>query len=158
MNAWNLDMSSSSHVVPTTRTNWCGTGTGWGYRYAVNINILPDNVLLDIFDFCLRNPRKSPFHRMSEWQRLVVHVCQRWRHIIFASPRRLDLHLFCTYGMSVRNNLSCWLAFPIIVDYYPYWDFVSGKSIVPDNDDNVIAALERPDRMHCVEIAATSSC
>jgi hypothetical protein len=93
---------------------------------------------------------------MSEWQRLV-HVCRRWRHIIFASPRRLDLRLFCTYGTSVRNNLSCWPAFPIIVDYYPCWDFDNGKSIVPDNDENVIAALEHPDRVYCVEIAATSS-
>jgi hypothetical protein len=156
VNAWNLGTPSGSHVVPATRTNWCDTGSGWGYRYAANINILPDNVFLDVFDFCLRNPHKSPFHRMSEWQRLV-HVCRRWRHIIFASPRRLDLHLFCTYGTSVRKNLSYWPAFPIIVDYYPYWDFGSDKSIVPDNDDNVIAALEHSDRVHCVEIAASSS-
>ena len=145
---------SSSRVVPATRANWCGTG--WGYRYAININVLPDNVFLDILDFCLRNPHKSPFHRMWEWQRLV-HVCRRWRYIIFASPRRLDLHVFCTYGTSVRNNLSCWPAFPIIVDYYPYWDFDNGKSITPDNDDNVIAALEHPDRVRYVEIAATNS-
>ena len=122
----------------------------------MSINILPDNVFLDIFDFCLRNPHKSPFHRTWEWQRLV-RVCRRWRQIIFASPRRLDLHLFCTYGTSVRNNLSCWPAYPIIVDYYPYWDSDSGQSPAPDNDDNVIAALEHPDRVRCVEISAASS-
>ncbi|KAH9171544.1 hypothetical protein EDB89DRAFT_1970441 [Lactarius sanguifluus] len=129
---------------------------GRRYKHSVTINILPDNVFLDIFEFCLRNPHKSPFHRMWEWQRLV-HVCRRWRHIIFASPRRLDLHLFCTYGTSVRNNLNCWPAFPIIVDYYPYWDPDSGQSLAPDNDDNVVAALEYPDRVRCVEIAATGS-
>ena len=144
----------ASHGVSATRTNLCDTG--WGHRRTVTINILPDNVFLDVFDFCLRNPHKSPFHRVWEWQRLV-HVCRRWRHIIFASPRRLDLHLFCTYGTSVRNNLSCWPAFPIIVDYYPYWDLDSGQSLAPDNDDNVIAALEHPDRVCCVEIAAKSS-
>lgn len=153
-NIWDLGASSSSHMVPATRTNLCGTGRG--HRRAVTVNILPDNVFLDVFDFCLRNPHKSPFHRMWEWQRLV-RVCRRWRQIVFASPRRLDLHLFCTYGTSVRKNLSCWPAFPIIVDYYPYWDSNSGQSLTPDNDDNVIAALEHPDRVRCVEIAATSS-
>jgi len=121
----------------------------------VTINILPDDVFLGIFDFCLRNPHKSPFHRAWEWQRLV-RVCRRWRHIIYASPRRLDLHLLCTYGTSVRNNLSFWPDFPIIVDYYPFWDSDSGQSLAPD-DDNVIAALEHPDRVRCVEISATGS-
>ena len=151
-NVRDLGASSSSHV----NEDQFLCGTGGRYRHAVTISILPDNVFLDIFDFCLRNPHKSPFHRMWEWQRLV-HVCRRWRHIIFASPRRLDLHLFCTYGTSVRNNLKCWPAFPIIVDYYPYWDSDSGQSLAPDNDDNVVASLEYPDRVRCVEIAATSS-
>ncbi|KAH9968522.1 hypothetical protein BGW80DRAFT_1337992, partial [Lactifluus volemus] len=35
-----------------------------------------------------------------KWHRLV-HVCRRWRHIIFDSPRSLDLQLFCTYGTPV---------------------------------------------------------
>ena len=86
-----------------------------------------------------------------------MHVCRRWRYIIFGSPRRLDLHVFCTYGTSVRNNLSCWPAFPIIVDYYPYSDFDSGKNVSPDNDDNVIAALEHPDCVCYIEVAATNS-
>ncbi|KAH9968533.1 hypothetical protein BGW80DRAFT_1338084, partial [Lactifluus volemus] len=35
-----------------------------------------------------------------KWQRLA-HVCRRWRHIIFDSPRSLNLQLFCTYGTPV---------------------------------------------------------
>ena len=139
-----------------TMTDLCDSGWRSAARQAVTINILPDNVFLDIFDVCLRNPHKSPFHRTWEWQRLV-RVCRRWRQIIFASPRRLDLHLICTYGTSVRNHLSCWPALPIIVDYYLYWDSDNGQSPAPDDDDNVLAALEHPDRVRCVEIATTGS-
>ncbi|KAH9963476.1 hypothetical protein BGW80DRAFT_1351168, partial [Lactifluus volemus] len=41
-----------------------------------------------------------PFHQPWEWHRLA-HVCRRWRHIIFDSPRSLNLQLFCTYGTPV---------------------------------------------------------
>jgi hypothetical protein len=100
--------------------------------------MLPDNVLLDVFDF-----------GVSEWHTLV-HVCQRWRYIIFASPRRLDLTILCTYGTPVRKNLGCWPPFPIIVDY-----LTSGFS--PKYEDDFIAALEQPDRVRSVKLDVTNS-
>ncbi|KAH9161340.1 hypothetical protein EDB89DRAFT_739890 [Lactarius sanguifluus] len=45
------------------------------HRHGVTINMLPDDVLLEIFDFCLRDPTKFPLQ--TQWQRLV-RVCQRW--------------------------------------------------------------------------------
>jgi hypothetical protein len=127
-------------------------GTGPSYRYATTISILPDDVLLATFFFCLSRPHEAPFSRMLAWHGLV-HVCQRWRQIIFSSPRRLDLKILCIHGTSVRKNLGCWPAFPIVVDYH----LGSGKSFLTDEEDNVIAALDHPDRVRCVKLALPSS-
>jgi len=83
---------------------------------------------------------------MREWQRLV-HVCQRWRQIIYASPRYLDLFLFCSSFTPVRN-LSCWPTFPIAISYH-----------FPDDEDedDVIALLKRPDRVHFVDLFLMAS-
>ena len=115
-------------------------GSAESYRHTTTINMLPDNVFLDIFEL-----------GVSEWQRLV-HVCRRWRYIIFASPRRLDLTLLCTYGTSVKKNLSCWPPLPIIVDYFT-WD---NRAFPPDYEDDITAALEYPDRIHSIKLAVTS--
>jgi len=131
----------SSSAVPTT------------------IDTLPDDVLIQIFDFCRagRNPLGSPFHPVLEWHRLI-HVCQRWRRIIFLSPRRLDLYILCTNGRPVRRNLGLWPAFPIIIDYVNYPNFSTSDSeiISPDDEDNVIAGLEHPNRVRCLKLPVTS--
>jgi hypothetical protein len=111
------------------------------YIHATTINMLPNDVFLDIFQFLV-----------SEWQRLV-HVCQRWRRIIFASPRGLDLKILCTYGTPVKKNLGCWPPFPIIVDYFTW----SGPGLPPIYEDDVIAALEHPDRVRSIKLSVTSS-
>ena len=123
---------------------------------ATAIDVLPDDILLQIFDFCRLGhiPLRSPFHPVLEWHRLI-HVCRRWRQIIFSSPRRLDLYLLCTYGTHVRKNLGRWPAFPIIVDYAKYPDGNS-KSFSSNDEDNLIAALEHPHRVRCLKLAVTS--
>ena len=121
------------------------------------IDILPDDVFLEIFNFCLRDSREATiyfFERTPKWYALV-HVCQRWRRIIFASPRRLALYLNCTRRTPVRNNLSFWPAtLPLIIDYpgpssfhphpnahRPLWE-----------GDDIVAALEHPSRVHRIVI------
>lgn len=82
---------------------------------------------------------------------MLVHVCQRWRIIIFASPRRLGLYLICSEGTRVRENLANWpVAIPLIVNntYHRY---------APDQEDDVLAALEHSDRVHRIEILGTDS-
>ncbi len=144
---------SNSGAVPATSAELRGTDAN--YRHGVTIDMLPDDVLLEIFNLGLCNSTKHPFQHTRDWQRLV-HVCQRWRQIIFASPRRLDLHLSCSYGTPVRQNLVCWpVILPITVDY-------SGRlgpvyRISPDDEDNLVAALEHPGRVRHVEIFATCS-
>ena len=94
----------------------------------------------------------SLHHGSESWQ-VLVHVCRRWRNIVFASPGRLDLTLLCTYGTPVRKNLGFWPPFPIVVDYFTFW---SRRSPAPDYENDVIAALKHPDRVRSIKLAVTS--
>ncbi|KAH9974484.1 hypothetical protein BGW80DRAFT_182649 [Lactifluus volemus] len=100
----------------------------------VTICSLPDEVLLDIFEFCLPD---RWYLRAISWSKFV-HVCQRWRYIIFASPLRLDLRLLCTDRTPVRKMLDIWPPLPIEIGYSP---------IDPQAEDNIIAALEHRNRV-----------
>ena len=104
-----------------TGADLCYTDAGKSYEHAIIIDMLPDDVLLEIFDSFRKNhdPDSSPFIPVWIWQTLVQ-VCQRWRQIVFASPRRLDLQLLCTNGTPVRENLDCWPPFPIVLHYPKY--------------------------------------
>ncbi len=113
---------------------------------SATIDMLSDNVLLDIFSFCLCDPAGPPLEQMKKWQRLV-HVCRRWRQIIFSSPRRLDLRLTCSYGIPVRKNLKFWpVTMPVTIDYPS-----------PNDEANIVAALKHTRRVHRVEIFASPS-
>ena len=120
------------------------------------IDILPDDVLLQVFDFCRMgdHPLELPAHPVLEWHRLV-HVCRRWRQIIFSSPRRLDLSLLCKHGTPVRRNLDLWPDFPLIIHYANYLHYSS--KIFSHDEDNIIAALEHPDRVRRLRFPMTSS-
>ena len=101
--------------------------------------------MLEIFNFC----RISGYS--WRWARLV-HVCRRWRRIIFASPCRLHLQLVCTQRTPFRNYLAIWPPFPILIDYF--------LDISAFLNDNVIAALEHSNRvcdLH-LDIATTPQC
>ncbi|KAN0138706.1 hypothetical protein V8E53_003694 [Lactarius tabidus] len=97
---------------------------------------------------------------LSEWCPLM-HVCRRWRQIIFESPRRLDLQILCTKGNRFKESLGIWPDFPIAIDDNRSRPGFTGRI----EEDDVIAALEHPDRVcHIVleglqlELMATMSC
>ncbi|KAI0277105.1 hypothetical protein BGY98DRAFT_651495 [Russula aff. rugulosa BPL654] len=126
-------------------------------RRNVAIETLSDDVLLEIFDFCLdkdedMGPQYDPDNEEDErclydaWYALV-HVCQRWRYVVFESPRRLNLRLHCT-RRRVREMLGVWPALPIII-----WDMVDFTS----NEDNIIAALEHRDRVCEIKLRCLTS-
>jgi hypothetical protein len=116
------------------------------HRHAATINILPDEILLEIFYICLHDPFMESFeHSKGEWQRLVQ-VCRRWRQTIYASPRYLDLLLHCSKRTHVRN-LSCWPAFPIAISYR--------RGV--DDDNDVIALLKHSNRVRLISLFLTSS-
>ncbi|KAH9030275.1 hypothetical protein EDB83DRAFT_2678493 [Lactarius deliciosus] len=130
------------------------------------IDTLTDYVLLEIFD--LTRTSSSGFQvcfphfwedapgsppPVWEWHPLAC-VCRRWREIIFASPLRLDLQLFCTHGTPVRKNLGCWPPTTPIVIGHGYDDM---KSLTPKDEDNVFAALEQRDRVRHINLSVTDA-
>ena len=95
----------------------------------VAINMLPDDTLLEVFDFVLlQNDCIDAWHPL-------VHVCRKWRYTVFGSPRRLNLHLHCT-GM--RKSLTVWPDLPIVIGQYD--PPMCGT-------DSILAALEKKDRV-----------
>ncbi|KAH9971465.1 hypothetical protein BGW80DRAFT_441975 [Lactifluus volemus] len=111
--------NTSSKIHKIRKRMGSSKGSRWIRRLCrisprVTICSLPDEVLLDIFEFCL------PDHwhlRAMAWPKFV-HVCQRWRYIILASPLRLDLRLFCTDRTPVEEMLDVWPPLPLEIAYH----------------------------------------
>ena len=73
-----------------------------------------------------------------------MHVCQRWRSVVFASPCRLYLRLVCTDKTPARSTLDVWPALPIVIQCHG--DYRT------ESVDNFIAVLERNDRVEEIEL------
>lgn len=100
----------------------------------MQIHMLPDDILLEIFDQYRGNNK----YFAPQMLKPLVHVCRRWRNIIFASPQRLHLRLVCDVRTPVKKLLDIWPAWPITVRYSP------GNK---EGEENVIAALGHHDRI-----------
>ena len=128
--------------------------TVWAGR--VTINILPDDVLLHIFlidgyqhqdliRFYSKMEDRDRVGRLPwRWHRLV-HVCSRWRSIVFASPNFLDLRLVCGPGTPTELT-SIWPPLPIIITntFAPY-------NAMPEDYD-FDTAIVHPDRVHEIRL------
>jgi hypothetical protein len=111
--------------------DWCNVGQ-------MTIDTLADDVLLYVFDFYLAETSD-----VEAWHTLA-HVCQRWRILVFRSPRRLNLQIACTDETQVREKLDVWPALPIVI---------SGKCNSQTCHDNIIAILEHHDRVCQIELS-----
>ena len=81
----------------------------------MTINKLPDELLLESFDFYKAySSLLSPFDDDAVAWHTLVHVCRRWRHVVFGSPCRLGLRLFCVNKRLVKV-LDIWSELPIII-------------------------------------------
>ena len=104
----------------------------------VTIDVLPDVALLRIFDFCTDRGHIMG-KEIPAWHRLV-HVCRKWRNVIFGSPRRLELLLYCRASTPIRKTLDVWPQLPIAIQAYSYdgslW-----------NEGNIFAALKHNNRI-----------
>ena len=125
-------------------------GAGTNVRHPTTVDMLPDNVLLETFDFF----KEHRDHRMLVWEgwQTLAHVCQRWRSIVFASPNRLGLQILCTDRTPAYKNLYIWPAIPIVIDYYR-----RDSNYSSTGQDNVIAALRHPNRIIDIRLDVTSS-
>ncbi|KAI0257892.1 hypothetical protein BC834DRAFT_976494 [Gloeopeniophorella convolvens] len=123
------------------------TGTVVLHRRRATFDLLPENVLLDIFA-----TRKYEDANPWRWDRLA-HVCRTWRRVVLSSPRRLNLLLLCTYGKPVVDILDHWSGFPIFIDYDPD----KRRSLTPEDEDNIIYALQHSSRIFRMSFPVTSS-
>jgi hypothetical protein len=115
-------------------------------------NFLPDTVLLEIFDlYRMDEFTSTPPGLPWKWHRLA-HVCRTWRDIIFASSCRLKLELLCTYRTPVRKNLGHLPALPTVIHTLNH-AYITYSEL----HDNIIAALEHPNRVHDINLIVSCS-
>ena len=107
--------------------------------------MLPDDVLLEIFDFHVNGaePEDEEMSMFEEkamkesWQTLV-HVCRRWRTVVFGSTRRLKLQLVCTNKTPARDTLDVWPPLPLSI---------LARFSDPMESVDIISVLECSDRV-----------
>jgi hypothetical protein len=54
----------------------------------MTFDMLPDDVLLKIFDFYVDEDFEPYGEQRIEVWKTLAHVCRRWRSVLFQSPRR----------------------------------------------------------------------
>ena len=119
---------------PATISDLLGRDVG----QVISIDMLPDDALLEILHFYVDeawDEHENELEAMWAWQSLV-HVCRRWRSIVFGSPHRLNLRLICTPNTRARDMSDIWPALPLVVQDLGYYK----KSV-----GGIIALLERSD-------------
>ena len=120
------------------------------------IDVLPDDALLAIFDFCVvgyqdMDPIDVMFdvglkRVIESWQSLV-HVCRRWRGLVLGSPRRLNLQLCWMPRGTAMKSLDIWPSLPL---------HIQGK--VPETSvDDIMAELEHSDRIRKINLRLFTS-
>src|SRR6266446_4432268 len=80
--------------------------------------------------------------KIEAWQP-VVHVCRRWRNVVFGSARRLNLRLVCTPRTRVRDTLDVWPALPLLV---------LGDMFLSSGVDDIVVALGQTNRVCQVDL------
>ena len=110
--------------------------------------MLPDDVLLVVFDFCAHEEEVLWKLRLQQVWQTLVHVCSRWRSLVFGSPRGLNLQLICSSRTPARDMLDLWPPLPLVIRsfWYPIEDV-----------DNMVAVLEHRNRVCRIHITNISS-
>ena len=116
----------------TNSLNYCNTSQGTCQDTEpspnMTINQLPDEVLLDIFDYYRQgiDPYDYEWTQNHAWINLA-HVCRTWRAVMFASYSRLDLGV-CV-GPKRPEHIKAILSgpLPIFVDYRRFYEKITGS-------------------------------
>ena len=84
----------------------------------------------------------------------LVHVCRKWRQIVFISPLSLHLRLYCAPGKPVSRSLDCWPPLPITIQY---GGSPTANNLAPADLTNVAAALKQCERVHAIVLTVIGS-
>ena len=119
----------------------------------LTINHLPDELLIEIFDLH-RDPPDNELNYQRQWSAewfKLIHVCKRWRAVVFASSSRLDLCFVLTprNGGHMKTIMSRHFPpLPIIINF-PY-------NYTAKDMGRVVAALKRPDRIRGIAFTGST--
>jgi hypothetical protein len=111
---------------------------------AISIDMLPDGVLVEVFQWYIdeASVEDECAKKAIEAWHLLVHVCWRWRCIVFGSPCSLDVRLLCTAKTPARDTLDVW------PPYLPLSIWCEGDYRM----DNVTVILECSERVDEIEL------
>jgi len=108
-------------------------------------NVLSDDVLIHIFNLYRQDLEFYAHDKPWSWDqwRALAHVCQRWRHIIFAWPNYLNVRIGCGSKTAAVKALDVWPALPITI----------GQMFIYKDGDSIIDVLEHRDRIVGVDLS-----
>ena len=125
--------------------------------HKTTINHLPDELLVEIFDLYRQDIAQTYPLSLNEWSITLdwfelIHVCKRWRTIMFASASWLGLCLVLTpeKGGNIKTILS--RHFPPLPIEIHYCRPVKTKDI-----GRMLAALKRPDRIRKISFLGSAA-
>ena len=131
------------YILPVCKS--LGISLTFSYRPGTILR-LPDDMLLKIFRYYVDASPRS-------WPRLV-HICRKWRRIVFTSQQALHLRLSCSSGKPVSKALDFWPPLPIVIEY---GGSLALDPLSPVDELNIIAALKRSDRVSLISLTVTTS-
>jgi hypothetical protein len=118
------------------------------------INAFSDDMLFKILSYCrqiLSDEHEADDNHKLEgsrwederWWYELVHVCRKWRFLVFASASRLRLRLYCTYNTPVADVLTFQPALPLIIDYGD-----QDREVTAQDEEGMLLALRRRRRVY----------
>ena len=111
------------------------------------MDTLNDDVLLSIFG-SYRLDDDENWNLQLRWFKLI-HVCRRWRHLIYGSPSHLNLHLLCTNGTPVADMLNHSPPLPLILNYHN-----RRATLTTEDNEGILLALQHHDRVRRIAFHA----
>ena len=114
------------------------------------IHNLDDDSLLQIFS-CYRLDDEENWYLRLGWL-MLIHVCPRWRNLIYDSWSHLDLCLLLTNDSPSMDTLSHLPPLPLIIHYSD-----RTRTITRKDEGNMYLGLQQHDRVRRVILQAPSS-
>ena len=114
------------------------------------IHNLDDDSLLQIFS-CYRLDDEENWYLRLGWL-MLIHVCPRWRNLIYDSWSHLDMCLLLTNDSPSMDTLSHLPPLPLVIHYVD-----RTKTITRKDEGNLYLGLQQYDRVRRVILQAPSS-
>ena len=104
------------------------------------IHNLDDDSLLQIFS-CYRLEDEENWYLRLGWL-MLIHVCPRWRNLIYDSWFHLDMCLLLTNDSPSMDTLSHLPPLPLVIDYSD-----RTRTITRKDEGNMYLGLQQHDRV-----------